>query len=190
MFIRKCAKSVSDRIRKSDLIAVQQAHSLRVAKLAALQAMAKAMTQIRAKIKANPAATEEQKQAMGLAVSSQVLPIASVPAFTVPLVTVACPERLRQLVSYREATTPDRRAKPAGVKGAEVYVAVLGKDVAFNREVNQTAMRYVGIPTNSPCSVAFTMEDAGKIAWYVLRWIASDGSPGGWSEPVSKMILG
>jgi hypothetical protein len=64
---------------------------------------------------------------------------------------------------------------------------VLAKDVAPPRDT--AAMRFLGEPSRSPYELKYAAEDAGKIAWYLLRWVDTSGRPGGWSDPAEAMIM-
>ena len=108
--------------------------------------------------------------------------------YTHPLVEVDNNARLKHVVRFREASTPSTKARPNGVKGADVWMVILARDVAAPRD--NSAMRCVGQPSSSPHQQTYSADDAGKIAWYLVRWVSTTGEPGDWSDPAGKMIVG
>lgn len=164
------------------------ASAARAAKDTGLTDLEKEWRQLRRKARANPNLTDAQREGLGIPVPGNGLLKAVALAFSEPLVEVDNTTRLAHVISFREASTPRSKARPKGVKGAEVWLAVLPKDAAPPRD--NSTLRYMGQPSSSPYDLKFAAEDAGKIAWYLLRWVDSSGTPGGWSEPAGAMIMG
>lgn len=160
----------------------------RAAKDTGLTDLEKEWRQLKRKVKANPNLTDAQREGVGIPLPSAATAQAMTASFTEPLVSVDNSSRLAHIIAFREASTPNSRARPKGVKGVEVWMQVLPKDAPPPRD--SSAMRYMGIPSTSPYELDFAAEDAGKIAWYLLRWVDTAGKPGDWSDPGGAMIVG
>ena len=48
--------------------------------------------------------------------------------------------------------------------------------------------RFLSVDTRTPYVVDYPGEDAGKTAHYMLRWFATTGEKGPWSETASATI--
>jgi hypothetical protein len=92
---------------------------------------------------------------------------------------------LRHTINFRDAGTPDKRGKPAGVLGCEIWSKVGG-----SAPVTEGDYSMVGLGTQSPFIVNYTMAEAGKTVWYRMRWLSTSGEKGGWSETVDATING
>ncbi|HEV7858837.1 MAG TPA: hypothetical protein VGO91_09435, partial [Pyrinomonadaceae bacterium] len=51
-------------------------------------------------------------------------------------------------------------------------------------------LHFMGLDTSTPYMVQFGGEDAGKTAYYMLRWVNSKGEQGPWSQTASATITG
>ena len=49
-------------------------------------------------------------------------------------------------------------------------------------------MHYLALDTRTPYTVEFEATDAGKTAYYMLRWISTRAETGPWSATVSGTI--
>jgi hypothetical protein len=49
-------------------------------------------------------------------------------------------------------------------------------------------MHYLALDTRTPYTVEFEAADAGKTAYYMLRWISPRGETGPWSQTVTGTI--
>jgi hypothetical protein len=47
---------------------------------------------------------------------------------------------------------------------------------------------FLGLDTKTPYVAHFEPEDAGKTAYYMLRWLMADGSVSAWGETISATI--
>jgi hypothetical protein len=92
---------------------------------------------------------------------------------------------LRHTINFRDAATPDKRAKPAGMLGAEIWSKVGG-----TAPVTDSDFTMVALDTATPYVVNYPMEDAGKTVWYRLRWVTKSGEKGGWGETVVATVNG
>ncbi len=107
----------------------------------------------------------------------------SVPT-TRPIVIIALSKPLSHTLRFFDETTPNRRAKPAGVMGAEVWVKI-----GDAPPTNTDELRFFGLNTRTPYISKFDSEDAGKTVYYRLRWVNPKGKPGPWSDIVSGPIM-
>ena len=79
--------------------------------------------------------------------------------------------------------TPTSRAKPDGAQGCEIWMKVGDPAPAGPKDVH-----YLALDTRSPYTVEFDAADAGKTAYYMLRWISTRAETGPWSATVSGTI--
>ena len=135
-----------------------------------------------ATIQANPTVTDAQRSAAGIPIHSTTRTPASVPT-TRPTADVDTSQRLQHTLHFRDEGSANR-AKPAGVRGAEIW-CFIGPGPA-----TVTAAHYLGTDTKTPYVATFDPEDAGKTAHYFLRWVNTRNQHGPWSETVSATIGG
>ncbi len=91
-------------------------------------------------------------------------------------------ERLRHTIQFVDELTSSH-AKPDGVVGCEVWVKVGDPAPA-----DASALKYLATDTLTPYTVDYDGADAGKIAYYMLRWVNTRGEQGPWSQTVSATI--
>lgn len=123
------------------------------------------------------------RHSLGLHVRSTTRTAASVPT-TRPVATIDTSQRLQHTISFGDETTPGSRKKPAGAMGCEIWVK-LGTAPADPSELSFLAM-----DTKTPYTAVYDGADAGKPAFYMLRWINRRGERGPWSQTVSATITG
>ena len=93
--------------------------------------------------------------------------------------------KLRHTVNFRDRDTPDSDKKPDGMLGAEIWVKIGGEAPVDNKEC-----QYLATDTATPYVNTFAGADAGKTAWYLLRWVSKNGEKGDWSEAVAATVNG
>ena len=135
------------------------------------------------KLQASDTITNAHRAALGITVPESNRTPISVPT-TRPIVIIAESKPLSHTVRFFDETTPNRRAKPAGVMGAEVWVKI-----GDAPPTNTDELRFFGLDTRTPYISKFDSEDAGKIAYYRLRWVNPKGKPGPWSDIVNAPIM-
>jgi hypothetical protein len=133
-------------------------------------------------LQSNPAVTDAQRQAMGITVYDATRSATASPT-TRPLVTVDSSQRLRHVIAFVDEATPTKKAKPAGVMGAEIWVKI-GDPVP----INPSELSFLSVDTRTPYSADFDGADGGKTAHYMLRWTNARGEQGPWSETASATI--
>lgn len=82
-----------------------------------------------------------------------------------------------------DETTPTRKAKPAGVLGAEIWTKV-----GETPPANEGELRFVAVDTSAPYVLNFPVADGGKTAYYWLRWVSPTGERGPWGEQSQATI--
>jgi hypothetical protein len=134
-------------------------------------------------IQANPTVTDEVRALMGLPRDDTR---AHVPAPTTrPVGQVDISQRLQHMISWRDESLPNSKAKPAGVRGAEIW-AFIGP----TPPTDPAHAHFVALDTASPYLLVHEAADVGKLAHYLLRWVSTRSEAGPWSETISATIMG
>jgi len=135
-------------------------------------------------IQAYPAVTDDMRTSMGLHIRDTTHTPAPVPA-TAPLAKVDTSRRLSHIIDFRDAAAPQRRARPAGVHGCEIWSKVGGPAPASISD-----LAYVATDTATPYLVEYDIAQGGQTVFYWLRWVNRRGDHGPWSEVVAATIPG
>lgn len=133
-------------------------------------------------IQSNPAVTNEVRQLLGLPIPDPTRTRAPVPT-TRPVVSVEVLEHLQHVIHWRDEATPKSKAKPAGVRGAEIW-AWIGP----NPPADPAGFKWVALDSATPYLLVYEAADAGKTAYLALRWENTRGETGPWSDVVSATI--
>lgn len=160
-----------------------QARATRAAKDLARRALETAARALARQLQASPAVDDGERKALGLTVSDRVRTRVRPPT-TRPLVKVDASDRGRHIIHFYDLGKTTRKARPHGVIGAEIWVAI--GPVAPTDPRGYTLL---GMDSRSPYTAEFSPQDAGKTAHYMLRWVNTRGERGPWSETVSATIL-
>lgn len=102
-----------------------------------------------------------------------------------PVVTIDTGERLRHRLDYRDGKTLNLKARPEGVIGCEIW-----RFIGATQPTGPSQYQLITMDVVTPYIVEFDEADAGKTAYYMLRWINARGEKGPWSETVSATITG
>jgi len=135
-------------------------------------------------IKLNRGVTNEAKIGLGIHINAGGPSPVPAPT-TSPVLAVANGVPLVQSVEFHDITTPSRRAKPAGVTGLMLLVAVGTTPPASPAEAEM-----YGIATKAPYQVTFNPADKGKTAYYFGRWVTGTGLTGPWSAMAQLTVAG
>lgn len=100
-----------------------------------------------------------------------------------PLGAVDWSQKLRHEISFRDSDTPDSKAKPKNAAFCDIWYKIGGDPPAGQKECQQA-----GTDSSSPYLMQFDEADANKTCYYLLRWIAKNGTPGAWSPLFSATI--
>ena len=134
------------------------------------------------RLQASSDVDDAERAALGITVPDTV-PTPVGPPETRPVVKVDTSQRLQHTISFGDELTPTRTAKPAGVRGAQLWVKI--GDPA---PIDPSELTYLATDTRTPYVAAFAGADANKVAHYMLRWESTRGEPGPWSETGSATI--
>jgi hypothetical protein len=133
-------------------------------------------------IQASPEVTDAQRQALGITVRLSSRTSIGAPT-TKPVATIDTSQRLRHTIDFVDELTPTTRAKPDGAQGCEIWTKIGEPAPAGPKD-----MHYLALDTRTPYTVEFEAADAGKTAYYMLRWISPRGETGPWSQTVTGTI--
>jgi hypothetical protein len=133
-------------------------------------------------MQSNTAVTDAHRQSLNITVRSTSRTAVGPPE-TSPVAQVDTSQRLRHTLSFSDERTPTSRSKPPGVQGCEIWTKVGDPAPTGPQDVH-----YLALDTRTPYVAEFEAADAGKKAYYMLRWISTRGEPGPWSQTVSGTI--
>lgn len=102
---------------------------------------------------------------------------------TVPLGRIEVNGRLSLIVHFVDSTTPLKLAKPEGAHGCEIHFFI--GDAAPS---SPAGYGFLALDTRTPYVHTHAAADAGKTAYYLLRWQNPKGEPGPWSTVVAAKI--
>lgn len=137
------------------------------------------------RIQSNPAVTNEQRALLGITVPDGTPSPTGAPG-TFPTCVIETCDRLRHTIDFRDSATPNKRAKPPGTMGCEIYVktAAVGDPVPSDPAM----FTFLALDTATPYVADFPGSEGGKNAHYRLRWVSTRGDKGPWSEVFSATI--
>jgi hypothetical protein len=92
-----------------------------------------------------------------------------------------------------DGAAPTRRAKPRGAAGAEVWLALAPANAPappLNPPAagDGGAYKFLSLSSRGNLQAGFTSADAGKTAYYALRWVSTRGEKGPWSEVAAATV--
>ena len=87
------------------------------------------------------------------------------------------------VIHFVDEETPTRLAKPYGVHGCQIWCYVGDEPPA-----DATAYSFLALDTRTPYMHEHEAENAGKTAYYLLRWQNTKGEPGPWGDVVRAKI--
>jgi len=141
-------------------------------------------------IKLNVGVTNQEKQDLGLNIDDTSHTPVPAPT-TKPACAVVESDSLQHTLRFADASTPNKRGKPAGVLGAEVFYLIQPTPAPappVTPDADADGMKFVGVATRQPYTVTFDPLAAGKTATYFVRWITRTGLTGPWSDGASKTV--
>lgn len=124
-----------------------------------------------------------EKLALGLTVVDRTPSPVPAPVSS-PLLNVIAATPGEHMLRFSDSAQPDRRSKPAGVIGLQLFVAV-GTGIVSDPKVAQ----FRAFVTRQPYAVPFEAADNGKLATYFARWQNGKGDVGPWSTAVSFTVV-
>lgn len=168
----------------SHVAAQASAVSAREAKDAARKTLETALRSLTARLQASPSVTDARRASLKIPVRAKGKTPAGVPT-TRPTATVDTSKRLQHVINFMDESGAGKRAKPPGVIGAEIWTKIGDAPPA-----DATECQFLALDTATPYLVQFSGAQAGKKAYYLLRWVNTRGDQGPWSETFSATIVG
>lgn len=104
---------------------------------------------------------------------------------TRPVGTIDTSQRLQHTIRFADEAAPDKRRRPRGTMGCEIWLKLDGAP-----PIDETECRFLAIDGSTPYLREYAGADAGKMAHYLLRWRFTDGSLSAWGETVSATVTG
>jgi hypothetical protein len=133
-------------------------------------------------LQASAAVDDTERAALGITVpDTKPTPVG--PPVTRPVVTVDTSQRLQHTIAFADELTTTSKAKPAGVRGAQIWVKIGDPPPTDPNELT-----FLATDTRTPYVTNFDGADANKVAHYMLRWESTRGETGPWSETASATI--
>ena len=132
-------------------------------------------------VQSYPNTTDADRAALGITIPKQTRTPSPIPA-TRPTATIISGNRLTHELLLVDESTPTSRAQPKGVRGAEVWTAVVPPGAPV--PTDPAAFTYAGLATTSTLRRTYPAKDGGSTAAYLLRWVSTRDQPGPWSDPV------
>lgn len=166
----------------SHISAQAQAYGARQGKDTARDDFESLTRQFVRRVQSLPGVTDAQRAQMSITVPRERS--ATGAPQTRPVTSVNTEQRLRHTVNFVDETTPTSRARPEGVTGCEIWNRV------GDAPTGPSQMTYLGTDTRTPYVAEYDEQDAGRTAYYMLRWINSKGETGPWSQTISATITG
>jgi len=165
--------------------AAANALSARQGKDAARTGVESAVRPLVRRLQASAAVSAAEKASLGITVpDTSGTPVG--PPTTHPVISVETKARLEHTIHFSDSATPTKKAKPAGMLGAEIWVNVL--PVGDPTPTDPADFTFVALDTRTPYTLDFPGPDGGKNAHYVLRWVNTTGEKGPWSETATATI--
>jgi hypothetical protein len=102
-------------------------------------------------------------------------------------------QRLTHTLRFTDEATPTRKAKPRGVRGAEVWLAMADPNAPAPPLNTGSAAadgpyKFLSLNSRGALRAGYTTADAGKTACYALRWVSTRGDKGPWSEVCAARV--
>jgi hypothetical protein len=142
-----------------------------------------ALRNLAQRLQTSKSTTDAQRAALGITVPDRASTPVGAPTSR-PSARIENRGGLRHTVNFVDENSPTRTAKPAGVMGAEIWVYLGDAPPAATEE-----MHFLGLDTSTPYEAKFDAADAGKTAYYRLRWVNRQGEPGDWGAIVSAVVM-
>jgi hypothetical protein len=152
------------------------------AKDAARAAMLDVIRPFAVNISQSTGISDEDKLAIGVTVRNPTPTPIPAPV-TQPVLSIVSATHLQQTLRFSDALTPDKRAKPPGAIGLQLF-----RHIGTTPPVGPSVGSYVANATKNPFAVNFLEADIGKMATFWGRWVTRTGLVGPWSLPVSMAI--
>lgn len=165
--------------------AQQRAEAARQAKDQARAELEREIRPVTNFVQGYPKTTNADRAEMGITVRDTSPSPAPAPTSR-PLALVESPARLTHQLRLVDESTPTRRARPAGVLGAEVWVKLVDADQPA--PTDPAALTFLTMTTKPSFRAEFKAGEGGKTAVYMARWVNTRGEKGPWSEITTATV--
>lgn len=130
----------------------------------------------------NDKVLDSDREMMGLNIRSSSRTPAPVPS-TSPLASIDISVRMQHTLTIVDSSLPQRRSKPNGVLGCEIWTKIDG-----DPPKDASELMYQSTATRSTHVVKFDGNKTGMKVYYWLRWINRRQQVGPWSAMYSAVI--
>lgn len=178
------ASSTWKTLYPAHIAAADAAQAARAAKDGGRAALVGLIRPLVARLQASPAVSDAERASLGITIPGTGGPIG--PPTTFPIVKIECGARLQHTIAFTDSATPTKKAKPAGVMGAEIWMALTA--VGAPTPTDPATFSFVALDTRTPYTIDFGGAEGGKNAHYLLRWVNPTGQKGPWSETATATI--
>jgi hypothetical protein len=134
-------------------------------------------------VRNNNGVSNADKTALGLTIVDRT-PTPVPPPASSPLINVIAATPGEHTLRFSDSNAPDKRGKPAGTIGLQLFVAVASGAVG-----DPAVAPFKAFVTRQPYAVAFEPADNGKLATYFARWQNGKGDVGPWSTAITFTIV-
>jgi hypothetical protein len=172
--------------------AQQKAEGARQAKDVARAALEKEVRPITNFVQGYPKTTNADRAEMGITVRDTSKTPSPTPT-SAPVVQVESGQRLTHRLKFTDAAAPTRRGKPPGTIGAEVWLALTptGQPAPPLNPPGAGgggSYKFLSVSSRGNLQTDFPSAEAGKTAYYALRWVSTRGEKGPWSEVAAATV--
>jgi hypothetical protein len=136
-----------------------------------------------ARLQVSATTTDAHRAGLNITIRSKARTAPGVPA-TRPVAEIDAGTPRRHVIDFRDEGAT-RKAKPAGVMGAELWRAVGDAPPS-----DPGQCQFLALDTEAPYVADYAGPQVGKKAFYYLRWVNKKGQPGPWSDLFSATIGG
>lgn len=165
--------------------AQQEAEGARQAKDAARAALEKEVRPITNFVQGFPKTTDADRATIGITVRDTSKTPSPTPTSAL-VVQVESGQRLTHGLRFTDAASPTRRGKPPGTIGAEVWLALAPSGQPAPPLGD--SYRFLSVSSRGNLQTDFPSTEAGKTAYYALRWVSTRGEKGPWSEVAAATV--
>lgn len=162
----------------AQLVAHQAATTKDKVRLAAEQAV----RSVTKKINGNPAVDNEMRAKAALPSHDLVRTAIGAPT-TFPIGRLEARGHFTLVLHFVDQNTPQSNAKPHGVHACEIRTHVGDPPPA-----DWTGYTFLAHDTRTPYTDVHPPADAGKTAYYMIRWLNTKLEPGPWGDVISAKI--
>lgn len=168
------------RARVTAQAAAQSACSAKDSARAAFEAVLRPLV---ARLQLSATTTDAHRAGLKITIRSKSRTAAGVPD-TRPVAEIDASTPRRHVIDFRDEGAT-RKAKPAGVMGAELW-----RSVGDAPPSDPGQCQFLALDTETPYVADFAGAQVGKRAYYYLRWVNKQGQPGPWSDVFSATVGG